>query len=104
MPSARVVEEKMPESKPVLPYEPSSNAPSLGRQSFGVVVRTLGLLIALYGIYCQGFSAVETTMTLAARYNPKAHAASGLAFLAFGILLLRGEWIVRFAYGREGNP
>ncbi len=87
-----------------LPYAtPAQQHPrSLGRQAFGVIVRTTGLLLVVYstpslltaalglaGLPYEGSLPIEN------------YAAEGAVYLALGTLLLRGGWLVRFAYGRE---
>ncbi|HXE54279.1 MAG TPA: hypothetical protein VN541_14745 [Tepidisphaeraceae bacterium] len=82
----------------ILPYEPSKQPP-IGRQVFGVIVRVIGLLVALWGVLALAWAAGETRFALVGHYTPATYLIFGLVYLALGILLIRGEWLVRFAYG-----
>lgn len=87
-------------SDPVLPYEPPKPR-HLGRQIFGVIVRTVGLVVGIYGIYSVIFAAVSFEVSLSVPYANRTYALFGIIYLALGIALIRGEWVVTFAYGRE---
>ena len=87
-------------NEPVLPYEPPKH-PSAGRQAFGVIVRTVGLLIPLYGIYTAFYGFSELAASLTGHYTPHVYFIFGALYLVVGAALIRGEWLVRFAYGRQ---
>jgi hypothetical protein len=94
-------------SHDVLPYEtPPHFREPLGRAIFGVIVRTSGLLVALYGfyslVYALGYALEVVTST---RYSGGfAFALFGAVFFAVGVALIKGEWLVRFAYDRKPAP
>lgn len=87
-------------AEPVLPYESETPTPT-GRHVFGVIVRTLGLLVALYAIYSLIYAGAEEAMALVSTYSARTYFVLGLIYLTIGIVLIRGEWLVRFAYGRQ---
>jgi len=87
-------------TNPILPYEPPKQ-PSIARQVFGVIVRAAGLLVALWGMYCLLYGVTEVGLGLTRRYSPQTNVVYGIVLVAFGALLIRGEWLVRFAYGRD---
>ena len=74
------------------------------RQVFGLVVRVLGVILALYGL-------LELNTGLAHWIDPAApHRFSvvvdflvGLIAIVAGGLLVKAEWLIRFAYGRTAN-
>ena len=73
-----------------------------GRDLFGVVVRTSGLMICLWALYTllyyfyvQAFNAPTEGR------QSGLFVAQGVIFLLFGSALLRGGWLVRLAYGRS---
>jgi hypothetical protein len=67
------------------------------RQVFGVVVRTLGLLIILAGGYT-----FASSVLFRAHFPWHVYLVAGLVYLAAGAVLMWGaEWFVRFAYGPE---
>ena len=71
------------------------------RQVFGVVVRTLGLLIILAGGH-RIFYAFASSVLFRAHFPWHVYLVAGLVYLAAGaVLMWRAEWFVRFAYGPE---
>ncbi len=90
-------------NEPTISYASPAAEPSCqsyGREIFGVIVRTLGLLLALWGVYSCAYALVELSDVM-----PRARPANvlflfGAIYLAIGVALLRGGWIVRFAYGQ----
>jgi hypothetical protein len=71
------------------------------RQVFGVVVRTLGLLIILAGGH-RIFYAFASSVLFRAHFPWHVYLVAGLVYLAAGAVLMWGaEWFVRFAYGPE---
>lgn len=87
-------------ARPVLPYEPAKTSPS-GREAFGVVVRTVGLLISVYGAYVLLYLVLGLIVPLAVRHDRQTQLIYGLVCFGWGLTLIRGEWLVRLAYGRE---
>jgi UPF0716 family protein affecting phage T7 exclusion len=74
------------------------------RKIFGLVVRLVGIvMVTYYGLgYMQGALSCYLHFSKAAEgYSPTAYLVPGAAALIAGVLLVRGEWLVRFAYGRE---
>jgi hypothetical protein len=76
------------------------------RKIFGLVVRLVGIvMVTYYGLgYLQGALSCylhATSSTAAERYSPTAYLIPGAAALIAGVLFIRAEWLVRFAYGRE---
>jgi hypothetical protein len=49
-------EEKM--SEEIIPYASREVRSDVGREVFGVIVRTVGFLLSLYGIYCAVYFAL----------------------------------------------
>ena len=71
------------------------------RQVFGVVVRTLGLLVILAGGH-RIFYAFASSVLFRAHFPWHAYLVAGLVYFAAGaVLMWRAEWFVRFAYGPE---
>ena len=71
------------------------------RQVFGVVVRTLGLLVILAGGH-RLFYAFASSVLFKSHFPPHVFLVTGLVYLAVGVVLMwRAEWFVRFAYGAE---
>jgi hypothetical protein len=71
----------------------------IGREIFGVVVRSFGLLLLLWGLYCLGFAAVSFGAHLVqSEYSNIAFLTFGVLYVGVGLALLKGEWLVRFAY------
>ena len=74
---------------------------------FGVAVRTIGLLVVLYGLYdiWGGFDAFFENL-LPSNQGGDSNSASTLSFFVFGIpefilgvlLFFLADWIVRLAY------
>jgi hypothetical protein len=74
----------------------------VGRQIFGVIVRTFGLILVLWGIYCVSYIAVSSGFQLpASDYSTMTLAVYGVLYLGAGVAMLKGEWIVRFAYDEK---
>ena len=73
------------------------------RKIFGLVVRVMGIALAIYGIM-DLYSALSIWADAQQHTHPASIAAYSVAgSLAFitGAALVRAEWLVRFAYGRE---
>lgn len=76
------------------------------RKIFGLVVRLVGVvMVTYYGLgYLQGALSCylhAVSSKAAEGYSPTAYLIAGLAALVTGVLFIRAEWLVRFAYGRE---
>jgi hypothetical protein len=93
-------------SESILPYATPADATprsSTGRTVFGVIVRTIGLLVTLYGIQL-----LLVILNLMLGITSKGrladlHITEGGIALIVGLLLLRGGWLVRLAYGRSAD-
>jgi hypothetical protein len=73
------------------------------KHAFGVVVRVIGLLALLYGLYSGWYAGIRW-FGLTTRYNLPANSAILFAsfYSGMGLVLLRcANWVVRFAYGPE---
>lgn len=72
------------------------------RDLFGVVVRTFGLVMMLWGLYTLTYLINVRAVNAPTAGQPEGSFLITAAFcLLGGVALLRGEWLVRFAYGRE---
>ncbi len=91
-------------SEPIIPYATVERRPLSGRDLFGVVVRTIGVLLFLWGLYAAMYATAAGANTPVVGQS----LASYWMFTAFamgaGGALLKGEWLVIFAYGRDRNP
>jgi hypothetical protein len=88
-------------SEPI-PYATPERRGLTGRDLFGVVVRTAGLLMVVWGIYTIVY--LFNIISLRARTDgqpPGTFLIVGALWGVLGLALLRGEWLVRFAYGPE---
>ena len=74
------------------------------RKLFGVGVRLVGLYIGLYMGVLNLFSGIGRVATSKPEESVSYFIMGLLATLA-GIALIKAEWLIRFAYGREStNP
>lgn len=65
------------------------------RKIFGVGVRLFGLWLAIWqGVF-------RVAVSLAESRSSGGYAIAGLLGLTIGLILMKGEWIVRFVYGPE---
>jgi hypothetical protein len=74
------------------------------RKIFGLVVRLVGIImVTYYGLgYMQGALSCYLHATSSKEgYSPTSYLIPGLAALIVGVLFIRAEWLIRFAYGRE---
>lgn len=92
-------------NKGVIPYATPGTgaieveAPSWARHLFGLIVRTAGLAITLWGFYTVVYLAIHVAVNEPI-YESRASMFMFAVFLLLaGFALLRGEWLVRFAYG-----
>ena len=71
-----------------------------GRDLFGVVVRSVGLLAVLYALWT-----MTGMLAPAEGYTPADYLASSVPLLLVGLIFLLGaNAIVRLSYGREKPP
>jgi hypothetical protein len=75
------------------------------RKIFGLVTRLVGGYVVLYGMH-QAWSGIALLIHLypstnAEGYTPSAYLSSALVRFVLGLLLLKGEWLVKFAYGQQ---
>ena len=85
-----------------LPYATPVNkayAQSVGRQIFGVVVRTAGLLLAIYGAY--ELIAVAVVFLFSSYGQPTAFFQAAFCAAVGVLLLLRGGWLINLSYKRD---
>jgi hypothetical protein len=89
-------------SKETLPYATPANRPpaSMASQMFGVIVRTVGLLLAVYGLFNLAI-AITATIGMTYEGSPAAFVVYSVFWVGVGTALLRCDWLLRFAYGRE---
>lgn len=83
-------------TEPILPYATPSSR-SFSREIFGIVVRTTGLIFALYGV--RDLLPALAAIISSGSFRDVPYAAYGCVEVAIGILVLKGEWVVQFAYG-----
>jgi hypothetical protein len=88
-------------TEPVIPYEtPHDRRALTARDLFGVIVRTFGLLMVLWGLYTLTYLINARAVNAPTSGQPVGSFLITATFwLVGGFLLLRGEWLVRFAYG-----
>jgi hypothetical protein len=73
-----------------------------GRVAFGVVVRTVGLIFMLYGVWCAALWAQYAGGFV--NMLPTAVRLQALYLIVAGIMLLRGaDSVARFAYPSNNN-
>ena len=74
------------------------------KQIFGLVVRLVGLFLAIYAL-ADFWTAVgcwiDSSGTHA--FSGAVYLLAGLFSLPLGALLIRGLWLVRFAYGQDSS-
>jgi hypothetical protein len=92
-------------SKDPLPYATPASRPatSTASQVFGVIVRTVGLLLAVYGL---SFLLLAVIAKIGFAYEgslpPETYFVYAVFWLGVGAALMKCGWLVRFAYGRGG--
>jgi hypothetical protein len=92
-----------PVNDSTIPYAaPTPRIGITGPELFGAAVRTVGLLITMYGLYTAAYSVIiEQFNAPAAGQSSAMFIYVGCFWMAIGVALLRGRWLVRFAYGRS---
>ena len=91
-------------SESTIPYATpaqGTTAATAGRDLFGVAVRTVGLLLILWGVYAAANAVIWEVF---GGGRPADQPKEGFVVFAvlwpvLGIALLKGEWLVRLAYG-----
>ena len=74
--------------------------PALGpRELFGVVVRTAGLILSLWGVYTFFYATAAVILRFNPSYANPTTVLFGVGYLLAGLALLKGEWVLNFAYG-----
>ena len=72
------------------------------RKIFGLLVRVAGIAMVVYALgYLQGALSMYTGAMASTGYSSVAYLIAGGFALLAGVVFIRGEWIVRFAYGPE---
>ena len=88
-------------SDTTIPYATQQPQGLTAREIFGLIVRTAGLGLTLWGGYSllglMNLIALDTTVPVFVALT----AVSAACYIAVGLALLKGEWVVRFAYGRH---
>ena len=73
-----------------------------GRAIFGVVVRLFGVFVAVYYGTLNIATGFATWQAPVAMQTPPAYRVIyGVLSLASSLPLIKADWLVRFAYGRE---
>lgn len=90
-------------TEPVIPYEtPHDRRALTARDLFGVIVRTFGLMMVLWGLYTLTYLVNVQAVNAPTRGQPVGSFLISAAFwLVGGLVLLRGNWVVGFSYGRR---
>jgi hypothetical protein len=72
---------------------------------FGIIVRTIGLIVGLYGLYCLWYMLMRSFgMSTRANLPPTSAFMFGVFYLVLGVVILRkADWVVRFAYDQDSN-
>jgi hypothetical protein len=68
---------------------------------FGIIVRTIGLLVVLYGLYTVWYGVAAMVGLLNGIHSVAIYIIFGVFYVAFGLFLMRGNWVTNFAYGRD---
>jgi hypothetical protein len=85
-----------------IPYAQRASTSITARDLFGVIVRVIGLALTLWGLYTLFY-----TLGMVVLGYPRGGFGVfnvlifGIGMAAVGVCLLKGEWLVRFAYGRD---
>jgi hypothetical protein len=88
-------------SDEILPYARRASPLLRGREMFGVVVRTIGLVITIWALYTMFYITAGLAVALPTSSSPAVHSLFAFCYATLGVALLRGEWVVRFAYGPD---
>ena len=90
-------------SEEVIPYASREVRSNVGREVFGAIVRSIGLVLTLYGIYCAAYFALMKVLSIpgSPSYPHAWLIAFGVMYVVAGVVLFKGEWIVRLAYGKR---
>jgi hypothetical protein len=72
------------------------------KELFGVVVRTVGLMISISGLWYLGYAVAQATGLSEETYPTGDYVISGAPFTALGVFLLLGApFVVRIAYRKN---
>jgi hypothetical protein len=82
-------------------YASRAPKPLTSKDIFGVVVRSIGFLIALWGVYTVLYFICDTWGLLNHPQAPGAYLIFGSLYIALGAWLMRTRLIADFAYGRD---
>lgn len=90
-------------SDPVIPYATAHETRRFSeRDAFGVVVRAAGLLMILWGFYTFMYLInVQVMHAPTGGHSVEIFLITATFWIVGGAALLRGEWLVRLAYGRS---
>ena len=84
------------------PVHPARDAERIRpRDVFGIIVRTTGFLIALYGSYLILWGLASLPPTSPIHADSRDYFISGFYMTFGGAALLRGGWVVFLAYGPD---
>ena len=81
-------------------YESVKSKSMAARDAFGVVVRTIGLLIVIFGVYTVLYLVADLAGLISGSHSRLSLLVFSAMYLAAGMALIRGEWVVNVAYGR----
>ena len=84
--------------------ENASEPPTLltPKALFGVVVKTIGLCIFIYGCYTITYGICGVILGLyPTLHGIGAYIIWAVIYIGFGIILMRTKWIANLAYGRD---
>ncbi len=88
--------------QPVIPYATPSPSGIRPRDVFGVIVRTIGLLMIVCGLYCGLYwFNVQTTLAPMTRHDLETLGYCSIFLLVMGLSFLKCEWLLRFTYGPD---
>ena len=98
------LEEGQTAQEHVIPYATPARPIITARDVFGIVVRTCGLAVAFWGLYTVYYLCSAAAISMPMGNYSQASMSTFAAFLLLvGVALLKGEWLVRFAYGPVSN-
>lgn len=85
---------------PVIPYASVAHRGLTARDVFGVVVRSIGLVILVWAFYCLMYLLNINLMSAPAGQQPTgSYLLMSGVYVVVGLAMLKGEWLVRIAYG-----
>ena len=84
-----------------IPYATVERRGITARDLFGVVVRTIGLLLLMWGAYSILYVGLMSLGMLNGGYSRANLISWGIMLVVVGAAFLRGEWVVWLAYGTQ---